>query len=65
MAYLTIRGSGAVNGVSRLHGNVSRRISSRLFPRWRENEVPVGHVTNSVQMPGWDSAVVGMPKVHR
>jgi starch phosphorylase len=56
MAYLAIRGSGAVNGVSRLHGEVSRRIFSPLFPRWPENEVPVGYVTNGVQMPGWDSA---------
>ena len=56
MAYLAIRGSGAVNGVSRLHGEVSRRIFSPLFPRWPENEVPVGHVTNGVHMPGWDSA---------
>jgi len=56
MAYLAIRGSGAVNGVSRLHGQVSRRIFSPLFPRWPEQEVPVGHVTNGVHMPGWDSA---------
>ena len=34
MAYLAIRGSGAVNGVSRLHGEVSRRIFQPLFPRW-------------------------------
>jgi starch phosphorylase len=56
MAYLAIRGSGAVNGVSRLHGNVSRRIFTPLFPRWPEAEVPVGHITNGVHMPTWDSA---------
>ena len=56
MAYLAIRGSGAVNGVSRLHGKVSRRIFQPLFPRWPEDEVPVGHVTNGVHMPTWDSA---------
>jgi len=56
MAYLAIRGSGAVNGVSRLHGRVSRRIFAPLFPRWPEGEVPVGHVTNGVHMPTWDSA---------
>jgi starch phosphorylase len=32
MAYLSIRGSGAVNGVSRLHGQVSRRLFGPLFP---------------------------------
>jgi starch phosphorylase len=55
MAYLAIRGSGAVNGVSRLHGKVSRRIFAPLFARWPEAEVPVGHVTNGVHMPSWDS----------
>jgi starch phosphorylase len=55
MAYLAVRGSGAVNGVSRLHGQVSRRIFTPLFPRWPENEVPIGHVTNGVHMSSWDS----------
>ncbi len=55
MAYLAIRGSGAVNGVSRLHGKVSRQLFSPLFPRWPEDEVPVGYVTNGVHMPTWDS----------
>ncbi len=56
MAYLAIRGSGAVNGVSRLHGQVSRHLFEPLFPHWPEDEVPVGHVTNGVHMPTWDSA---------
>lgn len=55
MAYLAVRGSGAVNGVSRLHGKVSRHILAPLFPRWPEADVPVGHVTNGVHMPSWDS----------
>ena len=55
MAYLAIRGSGAVNGVSRLHGKVSRHLFGPLFLRWPEDEVPVGHVTNGVHMPSWDS----------
>lgn len=56
MAYLAVRGSGAVNGVSRLHGHVSRHILAPLFPCWPEDDVPVGHVTNGVHMPSWDSA---------
>ncbi|MEO8904264.1 MAG: alpha-glucan family phosphorylase, partial [Polyangiaceae bacterium] len=56
MAYLALRGSGAVNAVSRLHGEVSRRMFQPLFPRWPEAEVPIGHVTNGVHMPTWDSA---------
>jgi starch phosphorylase len=55
MAYLALRGSGAVNGVSRLHGQVSRGIFSSLFPHWPEAEVPIGHITNGVHMPSWDS----------
>lgn len=55
MAYLAVRGSGAVNGVSRLHGEVSRKIFQGLFPRWPEPEIPVGYVTNGVHMPTWDS----------
>ena len=56
MAYLAIHGSGAVNGVSKLHGQVSRRLFQPLFPRWPEAEVPVSHVTNGVHTPTWDSA---------
>ena len=56
MAYLALRGSGAVNGVSRLHGRVSRHIFLPLFPHWPEVEVPVGHVTNGIHVPTWDSA---------
>jgi starch phosphorylase len=55
MACLAVRGSRAVNGVSRLHGQISRRILQPLFPRWPQDEVPVGHVTNGVHMPTWDS----------
>ncbi len=55
MAYLALRGSGAVNGVSQLHGKVSRSIFQPLFPRWPQDEVPVGHVTNGIHVPTWDS----------
>ena len=55
MAYLAIRGSGAVNGVSQLHGEVSRCIFQPLFPRWPGDEVPIGHVTNGIHVPTWDS----------
>jgi starch phosphorylase len=56
MAYLAIRGSGSVNGVSRLHGKVSRHLFAPLFPHWPADDVPIGHVTNGVHMPTWDSA---------
>ncbi|MBV8820084.1 MAG: alpha-glucan family phosphorylase, partial [Acidobacteriaceae bacterium] len=56
MAYLATRGSARVNGVSRLHGEVSRRIFQSLYPRWPTAEVPVDYVTNGVHVPTWDSA---------
>jgi starch phosphorylase len=55
MALLAMRGSGHVNGVSRLHGKVSRQIFHSNFPRWPEAEVPISHVTNGVHVPIWDS----------
>ena len=55
MALLAIRGSRAVNGVSRLHGEVSRMVFQDLFPRWPQQEVPIGYVTNGVHMSTWDS----------
>jgi starch phosphorylase len=55
MAYLAMRTCGAANGVSRLHGVVSRRIFQPLYPRWPESEVPVSHITNGIHAPSWDS----------
>ncbi len=56
MAYLAVHGSGQVNGVSKLHGLVSREIFQPLFPRWPQLEVPIGSVTNGIHVPTWDSA---------
>ncbi len=56
MAYLALRGCGAANGVSQLHGKVSRHLFAPLFPHWPADEVPISHVTNGVHMPTWDSA---------
>jgi starch phosphorylase len=54
-AFLAIRGSRQVNGVSRLHANVSRRLFASLFQRWPLEEIPIRHVTNGVHMSTWDS----------
>jgi starch phosphorylase len=56
MAYLALRGSGQINGVSKLHGRVSQQIFQPLFPRWPQEEVPIGFVTNGIHVPTWDSA---------
>lgn len=55
MAWLAVRGCAWVNAVSRLHETVSRRLFAGLFPRCPESEIPIGHVTNGVHMPSWDS----------
>lgn len=56
MAVLAARCCATINGVSRRHGEVSRRIFADLYPRWPLAQIPVGHVTNGVHMPSWDSA---------
>ena len=43
-----IRFSGYVNGVSRLHRDVSRNMWSRIYPNTPKAEVPIGFVTNGV-----------------
>ncbi len=55
LAYLAARTCGYVNGVSRLHGEISRRIFHILYPRWPVSQVPVCHITNGVHVPSWDS----------
>ena len=56
MAYLAVRGSGQINGVSKLHGKVSQQIFQPLFPHWPQEHVPIGSVTNGIHVPTWDSA---------
>lgn len=43
------------NGVSLLHGKVSREMFSNLWPGYYPDELHVGHVTNGVHMPTWTS----------
>lgn len=54
-AYLAIRGCEYINGVSKLHAEVSKKLFANLFPGWPIDELPVGYVTNGVHMPSWDS----------
>jgi starch phosphorylase len=56
MAYLAVHGSGQINGVSKLHGKVSQQIFQPLFPRWPQEDVPIGSVTNGIHAATWDSA---------
>jgi starch phosphorylase len=54
-AFFAIATSAAVNGVSELHGEVSRRLFADLFPRWPVDEIPIGSVTNGIHISSWDS----------
>ena len=53
MAVLAIRTSACCNGVSKLHGEVSRRMWRHVWPGVPEEEVPIGHVTNGVHSRSW------------
>jgi starch phosphorylase len=55
MAYLAVHGSAQINGVSKLHGKVSQQIFQPLFPRWPQQDVPIGSVTNGIHVSTWDS----------
>jgi len=53
MTVLALKFSRAANGVSELHGQVSRHMWQSLFPGKTEQDVPIGHVTNGIHMLGW------------
>ncbi len=53
VSHLAIRTSEEINGVSRLHGEVSQRMFAELNPDYNYAESNVGYVTNSVHFPTW------------
>ncbi|MFL2910133.1 MAG: alpha-glucan family phosphorylase [Limisphaerales bacterium] len=53
MTVLALKGSRAANGVSELHGVVSREMWSSLYPNNLASEVPIGHITNGIHLIGW------------
>lgn len=52
---MAIRLARRTNGVSALHGQVSRAMWHHLWPDRSQNEVPIGHVTNGVHVMSWIS----------
>jgi starch phosphorylase len=50
---LALRAAAHANGVSALHGSVSRRMWRSLWPEAEDDDVPIGHVTNAVHAPTW------------
>lgn len=53
---LALRLSGAANGVSRLHGQVSREMWRELWPSLPVSAIPIEHITNGVHLPSWMDA---------
>jgi glycogen phosphorylase len=53
MAVMSLRLSGAVNGVSELHASVSRAMFAGVWPGRDAEEVPIGAVTNGVHARTW------------
>ncbi len=53
MAVMGLRLSQRANGVSRLHGEVSREMFAGLWPGFDRAEVPIGSITNGVHAPTW------------
>jgi starch phosphorylase len=53
MTVLGLKVSRKANAVSSLHGHISRRMWSVLWPDRAEEQVPIGHITNGVHVPSW------------
>ncbi len=53
MTVLALNMAGRKNGVSELHGAVSRNIFSSLWSQLPEEEVPIGHITNGIHTMTW------------
>ncbi|MFA5883991.1 MAG: alpha-glucan family phosphorylase [Acidimicrobiia bacterium] len=55
LAAMSLRLAGGANGVSQLHGEVSREMFAPLWPGTRTDEIPIGSVTNGVHALSWVS----------
>ncbi|MBM3999775.1 MAG: glycosyltransferase family 1 protein [Planctomycetes bacterium] len=53
MTVVGLKMSRYANAVSNLHGHISRRMWALLWPRRREEDIPIGHITNGVHVPSW------------
>ena len=56
MTVLALSMSRAANGVSALHGQVSREMWRELYPQKPLDEVPIGSITNGIHTPSWATA---------
>ncbi len=53
MTVLALKVARAANGVSQLHGQVSRQMWHCLWPDRLLDQVPIGHITNGIHLLGW------------
>ena len=58
MTVLALKYSRAANGVSELHGRVSRHMWQSMYPGKTVDQVPIGHVTNGIHLLGWMKGTV-------
>ena len=58
MTVLALRMCRTANGVSELHGQVSRQMWTVLYPNRSEEQVPIGHITNGVHAPTWTAPLM-------
>ncbi|MBU1077626.1 MAG: alpha-glucan family phosphorylase [Spirochaetes bacterium] len=53
MTILSLKNAAFSNGVSRLHGKISRAMWSGIWPDKQENDIPIDHVTNGINLDAW------------
>ncbi len=53
MTVLALKAARSANGVSELHGQVSRHMWQSLWPGVPEDKIPIGHITNGIHLLGW------------
>ncbi|MEI6810405.1 MAG: alpha-glucan family phosphorylase, partial [bacterium] len=53
MTVLGMKMSQSINAVSRIHGQVARKMWAHLWPEKPENEVPIQHITNGIHVASW------------
>jgi starch phosphorylase len=55
MTALALRASSGINGVSRLHGEVTRAMWTSIWPDRQPEDLPIAYITNGVHVPTWVS----------
>ena len=58
MAVLALKTASKSNAVSSIHGKVSRQMWQKLWPTRSPQEIPIGHITNGINVLGWLSPIM-------